>query len=184
MAKIIFGLVGPIASGKDTVKKYLESKYKAENCRFSTILRDVLRRIDVPVGRENLQQLSTVLRQSFGEDVLAKVIASDVTKMKSDIVVVDGVRRIADIKYLSELPNFYLTIIDADPKIRYERLVKRNENVGDDKKTFEQFLKDHEAEADRETPIVIKEAKHKINNDGTLFDLYKQIDGLVAKLKK
>ena len=99
MAKVILGLVGPLASGKDTVKKYLESKYKAENCRFSTILRDVLRRIDVPVGRENLQQLSTVLRQSFGEDVLAKVIASDVSKMKSDIVVVDGVRPITHIQY-------------------------------------------------------------------------------------
>lgn len=182
MAKVIFGLVGPIASGKDTVKKYLESKYKAQNCRFSTILRDVLNRIEVPVERENLQKLSTILRQNFGEDVLAKVIASDVVKMKSDIVVVDGVRRMADIKYLSELPNFFLTVIDADPKIRYERLIKRNENVGDDKKTYEQFLKDHEAEADREVPIVMKEAKYKINNDGSLADLYKQVDELVDKL--
>ena len=184
MAKIILGLVGPIASGKDTVKKYLESKYKAENCRFSTILRDVLNRIEVPIDRENLQQLSTILRQNFGEDVLAKVIASDVNKMKSDIVVVDGVRRMADIKYLNDLPNFFLTVIDADPKIRYERLVKRNENTGDNKKTYEQFLKDHEAEADREVPIVIKEAKYKINNNSSLAHLYKQIDGLVAKLKK
>src|SRR3989344_693014 len=184
MAKVILGLVGPLASGKDTVKKYLESKYKAENCRFSTILRDVLNRIEVLVERENLQQLSTILRQNFGEDVLAKVIAGDVTKMKGDIVVVNGVRRMADIKYLNELPNFYLTTVDADPKIRYERLVKRNENVGDDRKTYKQFLKDHEAEADREVPIAIKHAKYKINNDSSLADLYKQIDDLVAKLKK
>ena len=92
MAKIIFGLVGPLAGGKDTVKKYLADKYKSENCRFSTILRDILKRIDVPIEREKLQQLSTILRQNFGEDVLAKVIATDVTNMKSDIVVVDGVR--------------------------------------------------------------------------------------------
>ena len=182
MAKVIFGLVGPLAGGKDTVKKYLADKYKAENCRFSTILRDILKRIDVPIEREKLQQLSTILRQNFGEDVLAKVIATDVTNMKSDIVVVDGVRRMADIKYLTELPNFFLTVIDADLKIRYERMLKRNENVGDDKKTYEQFLKDHEAEADKETPIVMKKAKYKLNNDGSLEDLYRQVDELVAKL--
>ena len=182
MAKVILGLVGPLASGKDTVKKYLADKYKAENCRFSTILRDVLNRIEVPVGRQNLQNLSTILRKNFGEDVLAKVIAGDVVKMKSDIVVVDGVRRMADIKYLSELPNFFLTVIDAKPEIRYERMLKRNENVGDDKKIYEQFLKDHDAEADREVPEVIKHAKYKITNDDSLTDLYKQVDELVAQL--
>ena len=182
MAKIIFGLVGPIASGKDTVKKYLEKKYGAQNCRFSTILRDVLNRIEVPVERKNLQNISTLLRANFGEDVLAKVIASDASKLGSEIVVVDGVRRMADIKYLSDLPNFFLTAIEADPKIRYGRLVKRNENVGDDKKTYDQFLKDHEAEADREVPIVMKKAKYSLNNDGTFEDLHKQIDELVATL--
>ncbi|MEK7107890.1 MAG: hypothetical protein AAB814_01845 [Patescibacteria group bacterium] len=180
MAKIILGLVGPIASGKDASKKYLEKKYGACGCRFSSILRDVLTRVSLPHSRENLQGLSTILRQRFGEDVLAKVITNDVVKMGSDIVVVDGIRRMADITYLRKLPNFVLTAIDATPEIRHERLVKRGENVGDAKKTFKQFLKDHQYETELAIPMLMKKAKYKLNNNGSLADLYKQIDRLIT----
>lgn len=183
MDKTIIGLVGPIASGKETVKQYLIKKYNAEDCKFSTVLRDVLKRISVPVSRENLQKLSTILREAFGEDLLARSIAGEVSKLNAEIIVIDGVRRPTDIKYLKELPNFILLKIDANPKIRYERLILRNENNGDDKKTYEQFLKDHEAEADKLVPQVMAEAKWALDNSGTFEDLYKQIDKLVDKLQ-
>jgi dephospho-CoA kinase len=182
MSKIILGLVGPSASGKETAKKYLVERYKAKDCRFSTILRDVLNRIAVPVSRENLQKLSTVLRANFGENLLAKAIVMDASKFDAEVVVVDGVRRPTDIEHLQELPNFFLIKIDADPKLRYERLVKRNENDGDDKKTFEQFLKDHEAEADSLVPAVMASAQYSIDNSDSFENLYKQIDEIIKKL--
>jgi dephospho-CoA kinase len=58
----------------------------------------------------------------------------------------------------------------------------RNENEGDNKKTFEQFLEDHNAEADKQIPEVMKTAKYTIDNSGTLEDLYKQIDEIIKKL--
>jgi len=182
MSKIILGLVGSLASGKETTKKYLVEKYNAKDCRFSSILRDVLERVAVPNSRENLQKISTVLRANFGENLLAKAIAMDASKLDADIVVIDGVRRFTDIEHLNELPNFILVKIDADPKIRYERMKKRNENAGDDKKTLEQFLEDHNAEADKQIPEVMKSAKYSIDNSGSLEDLYKQIDEVIKKL--
>lgn len=182
MSKIIFGLVGPIASGKETVKKYLVEKYDAQDCRFSTALRDILSRAAVPISRDTMQRLSTILRANFGEDLLAKIIANDASKLNADVVVIDGVRRPTDIEYLSKLPNFFLVKIDADSKIRHQRMVKRNENEGDSQKTYEQFLKDHEAEADSLVPLVMETAKYAIDNNGTLEDLYKQIDEIIKKL--
>lgn len=182
MSKIILGLVGSLASGKETTKKYLGEKYNAKDCRFSTILRDVLERVTVPNSRENLQKISTLLRANFGENLLAKAIAMDASKLDADIVVIDGVRRFTDIEHLNELPNFILVKIDADPKVRYERMKLRNENEGDNKKTFEQFLEDHNAEADKQIPEVMKTAKYTIDNSGTLEDLYKQIDEIIKKL--
>lgn len=182
MNKIIFGLVGPPACGKETVKRYLVEKYKAKDCRFSTILRDILARVDLPNSRGNMQKLSTVLRANFGEDLLAKAIAMDAMKLDSDIVVIDGVRRPTDIEHLNKLPSFILIKIDAEPQLRYKRLVARNENEGDDRKTFKQFLEDHKAEADSLIPMVMATAKHSIDNSGSFEDLYKQIDEIIKKI--
>lgn len=180
--KIIIGLVGTLASGKETIKKYLAEKYNSKDCKFSAILRDVLARIDVVNSRENVQKISTVLRANFGENLLAKAIAKDASKLEADIVVIDGVRRFTDIEHLNDLPNFVLVKIDADPKIRYERMKIRNENAGDDKKTFEEFMKDQEAEADKQIPEVMKSAKYEILNNKSFEELYKQVDELIAKL--
>ena len=182
MSKIILGLVGSLASGKETTKKYLIEKYQAKDCRFSSILRDILSRVDLPNSRENMQKLSTVLRANFGENLLAKAIAMDAGKLDASVVVIDGVRRFTDIEHLKDLPNFILVKIDADPKIRYKRLKTRNENAGDDKKTFEEFLKDHEAEADKQIPEVMKTAKYFIDNSGSFENLYKQIDEIIKKI--
>lgn len=181
MAKIIFGLVGTLSSGKGSVKNILVDKYQAQDCRFSTILRDVLNRLAVPITRENLQQLSTNLRRQFGEDTLAKAIAKDASGLKSDIVVIDGIRRMSDIGHLLPLDNFILVSVDAKPEIRYQRLVERNENEDDHKKTFEQFLKDQGTEADRQIPEVMKIAKEKIDNGGTRDDLSRQVEVLIKK---
>lgn len=180
MTKIVLGLVGPIASGKGTVKKYIEEKHQGKDCRFSTVLRDVLSRVDIPISRENLQKVSTVLRQTFGEDLLAKAIVKDAEGIDADIVVIDGVRRLADIKYLKEMKNFFLVSIDADSKARYSRLVERKENEGDQDKSYEQFLADHEAEADREVPIVMAQANYRIDNSGSLDGLFGQVEQIIS----
>jgi dephospho-CoA kinase len=180
--KKIIALVGPLASGKDVTKKYLESKYNAQSLKFSQIFRDILNRLSIENNRENLQNVSTVLRQLFGEDLLAKAIVKDLENCDSPIVILDGVRRMSDIEYVLKLENFSLISIDADQQTRYERLIKRNENEGDSKKSYDEFLNDHNKEADREVPIVMQQAKYSINNDGTFEDLYKKIDEIIVKL--
>lgn len=184
MSKIIFGFVGQIASGKDVSQKYIADKYGASSHRFSTMLRDILNRLYVDITRENLQNLSYDLRQRFGGDTLARVIAEDVKNDTHEIVIVEGIRRMADIIKLKDFPNFYLISIDAQAKIRYNRLVKRNENVGDGDKTFAHFLADGQAEAEKEIPTVMAAAQYQVNNDGTLDELHQQLEKIISKIKK
>ena len=184
MSKLILGFVGPLASGKEASKKYLEEKYAASSHRFSTMLRDILNRIYVPVNRQNLQDISLDLRNRFGSDTLARVIAEDVKNDTHEIVIVDGIRRMDDIINLKNVTGFYLVAIDAKEEIRYERMKLRNENVGDDKKSFIEFLDDGKKEAELEIPEVMGNATYTINNDGSFEDLYKQIDSIVNNLRK
>jgi dephospho-CoA kinase len=181
--KIIIGFVGEIASGKDTAVAYLVEKYHASQYKFSDILRDILNRLYLELSRENLQKLSQTLRENFSQDILSKVIANDVQANDNGIVIVNGIRRASDIAYLKELPDFQIIHITADLRIRYERLVLRGENSDDKTKTFEQFQKDHEAEAELEIVNIAKQASHAIDNNGSFDELYSQLDALVEKVK-
>lgn len=184
MSKIILGFTGPIASGKDVSKKYLIEKYGASAFRFSTVMRDLLVRLGLEINRYNLSHLSTSLRQTFGEDLFARTVARDVRGAETDLIVVDGIRRLADIEHLKDIPGFHLVAIDADPRVRFERLVTRNENVGDNTKTFEQFQRDaSELETEISIPIVMEQAALKIDNSTSFAALYAQIDKIIADIK-
>ncbi len=180
--KIIIGLTGQIACGKGVIKKFLIEKYKASDYRFSTILRNILDRLDIEQSRKNMQKISIALRKTFGENVLAKAMAKDADEDKDDFIVIDGIRRMADIKYLKNVKGFFLVSVKADKKIRYQRVVQRNENKGDNKKTFAQFLNDEKQETELEIPKTMKKANFVIDNNGTWEELWEQIHQLVKKI--
>jgi dephospho-CoA kinase len=181
--KIILGFVGEISSGKGTACQYLQKKYGAPSYRFSTMLRDILTRLYLPISRENMQDLSLGLRQTFGDDTLAKVIAQDVNQNPAELISVDGVRREPDIKYLREIPGFHLIYLTADQKIRYQRIVDRGENTDDQGKTFEKFQQDEKAEAELYIAATAKIADFTITNNGTFEELYQQLEDILNKIR-
>lgn len=179
MNKLIIGLTGQIASGKGVVKKYIEEKYGAVSFKFSDILRRILDDLDVPQTRDNIINLSIMLREAYGEDLLARAMAKSVTNSSQTIIVVDGIRRLADIKYLKDIPGFYIMAITAAPELRYRRVVRRNENPGDNAKTWEDFLADEEKETEKSITEVVQEADDYLDNNDSLEKLYAQIDKII-----
>lgn len=184
MQKIILGLAGEMASGKGTVAKYLVKKYKGNSHRFSTMLRDVARRMYLEESRNNLQTISEIFRQNFSQDILSKVIYQDVKNDSHRIVAVDGVRRAPDIKYLQTLPSFKLIYIETDLENRFARTRVRYENSDDETKTFEEFKKDQKKEAELQIRGLKKKADFVIDNNGDLKKLYSQIDKVIMRAKK
>lgn len=184
MAKIILGLAGEIASGKGTTAKYITEKYKGSTHRFSTVLRDVAKRVYLEENRENLQKLSTVFRKFFFDNILSAIIAKDVKNDQHKVITIDGVRRMADISYLKKTPGFKLVYIDADIEKRFERITGRGENTDDVTKTFEEFKEDNKREAERQVLDLKDKADFVINNNGSFEKLYKQIDKVIEGCKK
>jgi dephospho-CoA kinase len=182
--KVILGLTGQIACGKGVIKNFLIEHYKASDYRFSTILRDVLIRLRIEQSRENIQKMSTLLRQTFGEDILAKVMAEDARKDNHNFIVIDGIRRLADIKYLRDVEGFFLISVEASEKIRHQRVIERNENPGDDKKSFSDFLKDQGEESESQIPATMEKADFVIDNNGSWDELWDQIHELVKKINE
>ena len=177
--KQILAFTGLPASGKGTAAKYFIKKHNAVAFRFSTSMRDVLDRLYLDQSRKNMSEISRVLRESFGQNLFSKVIANDASKSKSKLVVVDGVRRTYDLEALKQIKGFQLIGIEVDMKTRFERLKKRGENSDDTSKTWEQFQADHKLETEVYIPELLKQADVTIDNNGSLEDLYKQLEKLV-----
>lgn len=183
MARLILGLTGEAGSGKGTAAAYLKEKYGASAYRFSTILREAAHIFAIPETRENLIRISIVMREAFGENLLARALAAISAKDENLIVVVDGIRRDMDVEELSKLPGFHLVYLTAEIRTRFERLRIRGENDGETGMTYEQFLAEEQLPTETSIKEVAKKAEITLSNDGSKDELFASLDQLIARLK-
>lgn len=182
MKKIIIGIAGESGSGKDTVTRYLVEKYGASHHKFSAVLRDILDRLGLEQSRGNIDTISTTLRQTFGENILSRVICNDVEKDGHSTVVMDGVRRESDLVCVRNVPGFTLFFIDTSLEKRYERITFRRENTDDRTKTFEDFVEESKAEPQLQIRGLKDIADHVIGNEGAIEELYAEVDKIMHEL--
>jgi len=178
--KRIIGLTGEMGSGKGTVAHYLVDRYGFMTFRMSDMLRDIMDRLHIPQQRENISKTSAMIRETFGQDIMSRVIAEDARTATTNVVI-DGIRRIEDISHLRDLNDFLLVYIEVDERTRYERLVARNENKGDATKTFEEFQAEQRIEADSRIKELRSVANVVMNNNGELAKLYSEVDEIIAR---
>ena len=181
---MIIGLVGEFGTGKGTAAAYLQKKYKAEVLKFSHILNDILHRLRQDVTRNN-HRIITALRKEFGEDIIAKTLIADIeARNKNKLIVIDGFRKLEELRAFKELNGFVLINLTASPKSRYERLTKRNEKRDDQEKKYNDFLREHKNDSDKDIVKVGKQADFQIDNSGTERELYSQIDKIIKQINE
>lgn len=178
---LIIGFVGDKLAGKDLVAKYLVEKYGAQHLRYSSILDAVLELLDEPISRESEGALARALRSVFNENVLGQGIIKMLRESTSSIIALDGVRFPAEVSPLKAL-GAHIVYITAPVELRYTRYLARQEKVDDGKLSFEEF-KRRDSEASNEIHIAELGAAADlvIENIGTLDELYKKLDTMVAR---
>ncbi|MFA5030129.1 MAG: AAA family ATPase [Patescibacteria group bacterium] len=181
---MIIGLVGPLAAGKGTITTYLTEKHGARSVKFSKPLRDIIHRVYKQETREYMSSLAQFLRAQFGNDILVRTLIQDIEHMDVSIAVFDGLRYFDEYNALKERSDFRLWAIDADMEIRHKRILQRGENADDTTVTFEEFKKQHELATEINIPEIMKKADAHINNNGSLADLYSQVDKLIQEFGK
>ncbi len=180
--KIVFGIVGMPASGKGTIAEYLEKAYGAPKLRFSDALSTILQRLGLEKTRDNQIKLSEVLREVCGEDSLSRAIQIGINKSESNLIIIDGVRREGDINTLKEVATFHLLGVDAEAKIRYERAKLRAEKSEEANQSFEDFQKLDQRSTEVTARQLMDNAEIIFNNNGTLEELYAQVDQYVLAI--
>ncbi len=182
---IVLGLVGEKGSGKQTFADYLKKMAKGKkiaHMRFSDILKETLQLWSLELTRSNYQKASIAFNKTFGKGTLSNALYQRVMQQPADIVILDGVRWLSDEELINSFPKKYLVYITANPETRWERVTKRGEKAGESDASLEQFMAEEKVKTETLIPKIGKRADIKIDNNGTLADLERQVKQFVSKL--
>lgn len=142
----LIGLSGTNGSGKDTVGAFLAESFGYCFISVTNTLRGEVTRRGLPIQRENTRMVSTEWRKEFGLAVLVDKALEEFSKDTASYkgLVISSLRNPGEADRIHELGGIVVWV-DADSKIRYERVVKRLRST-DDQKTYEQFRGEEKAE--------------------------------------
>ena len=168
---LMFGLAGEMLSGKSAAAKFLVEHFAVKELRMSKIL-DVL---DLPLSRENQQTLARILREQFGDAILAKAVSEYAAEEKQHLFLIDGVRKIGELEELRKRTNFKLIYVKSPLEQRYERLKSRIEKIGEELKSLEAFQESHQAESEVDIHKLESRADFVIENTGDDSEMHAQL---------
>lgn len=136
--RLLIGLVGLIAAGKGEVAKYLEANGFSTFTLSDQVREEAKRRgVNTPT-REDLQNLGDELRETLGEEILARRALAEIRQGGVLLAVISGIRNPAEVRYLRHQERFFLIGVTAPQRIRFERSHGRSRS--NNSRTWEEFL--------------------------------------------
>jgi cytidylate kinase len=134
----IIGLAGTNGSGKDTVGHLLAEKYGYLFAGATEMLGEELTRRGVPHERVNKAALSAQWRREYGMGVIVDKAHEAYRAGSYNGLIVGSLRHPGEADKVHELGGTMLWV-DADQRIRYDRVTTSNRGRLEDNKTFEEF---------------------------------------------
>ena len=178
----IIGIAGTNGSGKDSLGEILANDYGWLFVSVTDILRHGLNERGLSIERENLRNLSAQWRRQSGLGVLVDKALEIYRKNPAGYkgLAIASLRNSGEADRVHELGG-QVVWVDADPKVRYKRIISRLRS-DEDRKTYEQFLAEEHAEMEHsgdEATLNISGVKAKadvfIENNGALEEFKKII---------
>jgi dephospho-CoA kinase len=174
----IIGITGTIGAGKGTIVDYLVSNYGFKHYSVRDYLIREAKKQGLPLNRDTYVQIANELRNLHSPSFIIDELYSEAAQT-GEKAIIESIRTPGEIASLRTKDNFTLWAVDADPKIRYERIVARQSET--DQISFDTFLANEQREMSTDEPTkqnlaeCIRQADVRINNNGNFETLFKQI---------
>ena len=180
---MIIGITGSFGAGKGAVVDYLvREKGFADFSARSFITKEIKHR-DLPVNRDTMTDVGNDIRLKHGATHIIESLYHEAKERGGDAVV-ESLRAVAEVRLIKKLGGIVLGIT-ARPEVRYARAVARGSET--DKVSYEEWLQQEVRESNPDDPTkqdifgALREASVTIENNGSLQELYEQVDALLKE---
>jgi dephospho-CoA kinase len=185
---LIIGITGTIGAGKGTVVDYLIEHYNFKHLSVRKFLTEILLTKGIEANRDSFTLLANSLRaENESPSYIIELLYNQAIE-KGENTIIESIRTVGEIDKLREMGNFILLAVDADKKMRYDRIYARKSVT--DNISFEKFIHDEDREMQSNNPnhqnigACILLADFTLSNHGDIDELYSQIDTIISKILK
>jgi dephospho-CoA kinase len=146
---IIIGITGTLGAGKGTLVEYLVEKKGFAHYSVRAWLLEKIREQGLPEDRDSMFRLGNELRAAHGPAFITDQLYNEAL-ISGKNCVIESIRTPGEAESLRSKGQFSLIAVDADPEIRYERILLRKSET--DHISRETFLENEEREMNTTDP--------------------------------
>ena len=184
---MIIGITGTDGAGKGLVVEYL---VKEKGFIHFSAREQITREIEargLEASRDTTRLVANDMRRIEGNDVLVARALAQIGDTEIINAAIESIRAVAEAETLKKAGGILLAV-DANQELRYSRITQRGSLT--DNVSFEKFTQQEAIEMNDPDPNGMQKAKvmemadYTIMNNGSLEEVYGQIDAVLEQLKQ
>jgi len=182
---IIIGITGTLGAGKGTIVEYLVGEKGFIHYSVRVYLLEKIREKGLQENRDSMFRLANELRANYGPSYVTDQLYNE-AMVSGKNCVIESIRTPGEIDSLRTKGHFFLLAVDADPELRYQRILLRQSET--DQVSRETFLENEEREMNTTDPNkqnlrkCIEMADFILLNNGTKKDLILELEKVLDQV--
>ena len=183
---LIIGITGTLGAGKGTMVEYLVQEKGFVHFSVRGFITEEINHQGLPVNRDSMVTVANKLRADHSPSYIIDQLYEQ-AMLTGKNCIIESIRTPGEVQSLREKGNFVLFAVDADPMLRYQRIVLRNSET--DNISYDVFLQNEKREMISDDPNkqnlrrCIQLADHVLTNNSTIRELIQQVSVILDKLK-